>query len=64
MKTTICSGAKVYTVEAVGTGFTVQRNGRMVKPGSNAYEGTVAAFKRLAEDNRYAAREAAARTAC
>lgn len=60
----ICANGKIYNVQSTEAhGMVVQRNGKTLFNETRGYQIAVAEFKRIAEDNAYAANEAALRSA-
>jgi hypothetical protein len=60
----ICIGSKIYDVQHTsGCYIVVMHNGKLVSRGTPRYEAAKAEFRRLEEDNAYAAREAMTRSA-
>lgn len=57
----ICANNKIYDVQNdKSLGFVVQSNGKNITGGTRSYEMAISEFKRLTENNIYAAREALA----
>jgi hypothetical protein len=58
----VCANSKIYDVQQdKALGFIVQHNGKTLFPETRGYQMAVAEFKRIAEDQAYAEREARSR---